>query len=178
MSVTGGPELSLKEIHQIMDQFHRLSDHAQVIMGAAIDPGLAGRVAVTVIAARHPPADPGESPPSPAADEPTAEAIPPTTDFPTRPRPEGASRLLGDRPPRGYSRYVAPPPELTPEQTEQLLARQQGGSTWRRQRQKLQQGLLPLEVVSKGRFAKSDPTVHHGENLDTPTYIRRGMPLN
>jgi hypothetical protein len=73
---------------------------------------------------------------------------------------------------------VAPPPELTSEQTEQLLARQQGGSTWRRQRQKLQQGLLPLEVVSKGRFAKSDPTVHHGENLDTPTYIRRGMPLN
>jgi cell division protein FtsZ len=178
VSVTGGPELSLKEIHLIMDQFHRLSDHAQVIMGAAIDPGLAGRVVVTLIAARHPPADPGESRPSPSADEPTAEANPPTTDFPTRPRPEEASQLLGDRPARGHSRYVAPPPELTPEQAEQLLARQQGGTIRRRQRQKLQQGLLPLEVVSKGRFAKSEPTVHHGENLDTPTYVRRGIPLN
>ncbi len=34
---------------------------------------------------------------------------------------------------------------------------------------------LPLEIVSKGRFEKSEPTIHHGENLDVPTYIRRGV---
>ena len=178
VSVTGGPELSLKEIHLIMDQFHRLSDHAQVIMGAAIDPDLAGRVAVTLIAARHPPADPGEPPPSPAAGELTAEANPPTPEGVMRPGIGDRARLPGERLGRGHPRYAPPPPELTLQQAEQLLARQQGGSLRRRQRQNLQQGLLPLEVVSKGRFAKSEPTVHQGENLDTPTYVRRGIPLN
>jgi hypothetical protein len=37
---------------------------------------------------------------------------------------------------------------------------------------------LPLEIVSKGRFEKSEPTIYHGEDLDVPTYIRRGVPLN
>jgi hypothetical protein len=37
---------------------------------------------------------------------------------------------------------------------------------------------LPLEIVSKGRFAKGEPTIHKGENLDLPTYVRRGVALN
>ncbi len=42
----------------------------------------------------------------------------------------------------------------------------------------MRQGTLPLEIVSKGRFEKSEPTIYHGEDLDVPTYIRRGVPLN
>jgi hypothetical protein len=38
--------------------------------------------------------------------------------------------------------------------------------------------MLPLEIVSKGRFEKSEPTIHKGEDLDQPTYIRRGAILN
>jgi len=34
---------------------------------------------------------------------------------------------------------------------------------------------LPLEIVNKGRFDKSEPTIHKGEDLDVPTYIRRGL---
>jgi cell division protein FtsZ len=37
---------------------------------------------------------------------------------------------------------------------------------------------LPLSIVSKGRFDKSEPTKHNGEDLDVPTFIRRGVPLN
>ena len=37
---------------------------------------------------------------------------------------------------------------------------------------------LPLTIVSKGRFDKSEPTKHNGEDLDIPTFIRRGVPLN
>jgi cell division protein FtsZ len=37
---------------------------------------------------------------------------------------------------------------------------------------------LPLTIVSKGRFDKSEPTKHNGEDLDVPTFIRRGVPLN
>lgn len=37
-----------------------------------------------------------------------------------------------------------------------------------------QQELLQLEpVVSKGRFAKSDPTIIDGEDLDVPTFLRK-----
>ena len=37
---------------------------------------------------------------------------------------------------------------------------------------------LPLAIVSKGRFDKSEPTIYKGEDLDIPTYIRRGVALN
>ncbi len=40
------------------------------------------------------------------------------------------------------------------------------------------QAQLPLTIVSKGRFDKSEPTKYNGEDLDLPTFIRRGMPLN
>ena len=36
---------------------------------------------------------------------------------------------------------------------------------------------LPLEGVSRGRFEKSEPTLYNGEDLDVPTYIRRGISL-
>lgn len=80
---------------------------------------------------------------------------------------------------RPAPRYVPPPPRLTPEQAEQILARQDRvGGRRRRKSVGMRQELLPLEVVSKGRFAKSEPTVYRGEDLDTPTYVRRGMALN
>jgi cell division protein FtsZ len=40
------------------------------------------------------------------------------------------------------------------------------------------QGQLPLTIVSKGRFDKSEPTLHNGEDLDVPTFLRRGIALN
>ena len=42
----------------------------------------------------------------------------------------------------------------------------------------MRQGNLPLDIVNKGRFDKTEPTVHKGEDLDVPTYIRRGVALN
>ena len=42
----------------------------------------------------------------------------------------------------------------------------------------LAQQQLPLVAVSKGRFDKGEPTVHDGENLDVPTFLRRNLLLN
>jgi len=42
----------------------------------------------------------------------------------------------------------------------------------------MKQGQLPLEIVSRGRFEESEPTIYHGQDLDVPTYIRRGVALN
>jgi cell division protein FtsZ len=43
---------------------------------------------------------------------------------------------------------------------------------------RMRQAQLPLEIVSKGRFDRTEPTVHQGEDLDLPTWLRRGVKLN
>jgi len=42
----------------------------------------------------------------------------------------------------------------------------------------MRQGQLPLEIVSKGRFEKSEPTIRDGQDLDVPTFVRRNMVFN
>jgi cell division protein FtsZ len=44
-------------------------------------------------------------------------------------------------------------------------------------RRKAKQQELQLQDVSKGRFEKGEPTLHEGEDLDVPTYIRRNLAL-
>ena len=73
----------------------------------------------------------------------------------------------------------APPADaLTPECREDLIRVAAKEEPNRKKRQKIVQEMLPLEIVSKGRFEKSEPTIHKGEDLDQPTYIRRGAILN
>ncbi len=40
------------------------------------------------------------------------------------------------------------------------------------------QGTLPIEPSGKGRFKDTEPTILDGEDLDVPTYIRRGLKLS
>ena len=42
----------------------------------------------------------------------------------------------------------------------------------------MRQAQLPLEIVTKNRFDRTEPTVYKGEDLDLPTYVRRGVALN
>jgi cell division protein FtsZ len=80
------------------------------------------------------------------------------------------------RPP---SRFVPPAPAMPPEKMQQMMSRQGSGhGRARKNASKMRQTQLPLEIISKGRFDKSEPTIHQGEDLDVPTYIRRGMCLN
>jgi cell division protein FtsZ len=52
------------------------------------------------------------------------------------------------------------------------------GTRTRRGNPKMVQPQLPLAIISRGRFDKSEPTLHNGEDLDIPTFLRRGVPLN
>jgi cell division protein FtsZ len=62
---------------------------------------------------------------------------------------------------------------------EQLAGRKTPGSSRGRQSgSKMRQGQLPLEIVSKGRFDKSEPTIRDGQDLDVPTFVRRNMVFN
>ena len=55
VSLMGGPDLTMAEVNRVMEQVNRQCEHAQVIMGAAIDEAFNERLAVTLIAARKKP---------------------------------------------------------------------------------------------------------------------------
>jgi cell division protein FtsZ len=160
VSLAGGPDLTMTEVNKIMEPLQRHCENAHLILGAAIDDAYTGRIAVTLIASSRQSAVP-EAAPTQAAPEPKLESPMQFLD------PASTSR-----PP---SRVVAPAPELSNEKKEQLFQRQTGQS--RKKLSRLQKE-LPLEIISKGRFEKSEPTIRHGEDLDLPTYIRKGVALN
>jgi cell division protein FtsZ len=134
VSLTAGKDLTMAEINRVLEQVKRQCNHPQIIMGASLDAALAGKLCVTVIAAKK-----GSAP-----------AATPTRVEPRSTMPAAAPRdVIIARPSR---------------------PRRPGG--------KAVQTQLPLSIVSKGRFDKSEPTLHRGEDLDVPTYIRRNYTLN
>jgi cell division protein FtsZ len=166
VSLTGGPDLTMAEVHRVMEHINGKCERAQVVMGAAIDEAFHQRLAITLIAVRR-----GESrvekSESEEQDQYPAEA---------RGSADLSKHLLNqENEARPNSRFVPPAPELAPEKVEQLVARH---ARSRKNSSKMRQGTLPLEIISKGRFDKSEPTIHKGEDLDVPTYIRRGVALN
>jgi cell division protein FtsZ len=163
VSLAGGPEMTLAEVNRVMDQINRHCENAHIIMGAVIQEALAGKLSVTMVASRQT-----------AREEARVQA----RNGMGEEHAQEKELMNPKEPKRPASRFVPPAPELTPQQTEQLLSSQAGGNRPRRKNGSLRQGTLPLEIVSKGRFEKSEPTIHQGEDLDVPTYIRRGVALN
>jgi cell division protein FtsZ len=159
VSLMGGRELTMAEVNRVMEQIGRQCEHAQIIMGAAVDETLKNRLSVTVIAAK-PDAAARTGPPDVAA---AGDASDQTIS-------RGATARPG-------SRCGSTATALTSEQREQMVARHAGGRG-RKAGPKLRQAQLPLAIISKGRFDKSEPTIHKGEDLDIPTYVRRGVALN
>ena len=158
VSLMGGKDLTMAEVNRVMEQIGRHCERAQIIMGAAVDETLKNRLSVTVIAAKQNPMD-MELPPLGGGGD-TSETM----------TARGMTPRLG-------SRCGSPSPGLTPEQREQMLT-QRGGGRGRKGGSKMRQGQLPLAIITKGRFDKSEPTIHKGEDLDIPTYVRRGIALN
>jgi len=169
--VLGGNSLAMAEVNRIMGELHRRCEAAPVIMGAAITPELGESLLITLMVALP------EAPIEAIAeieDESATELI-------HRGDGEDPGAQFLDRAAdmRRNSRFVPPAPALPPEKMAQLLKQQsRAASRTQKVRSKLRQTQLPLEIVSKGRFDKSEPTIHKGEDLDVPTYIRRGVALN
>lgn len=170
VSLIGGPDLTIAEVNKIMDQLNRRVTEGQLILGAAIDPTLVGCIRLTIVASR-----------------PSPDLLP--NQIPHHSRLSSTQAIKGDiEAPffdepivsHSQSRFKGPPPATTPENTELLLQQQMGQShrTRKHAAKRMKQEMFNLEIVSKGRFEKSEPTIHHGEDLDIPTYIRRGVVLN
>jgi cell division protein FtsZ len=148
VSIVASPGLAMGEVHGIMERISSVAHSAHIVMGAVIDESLADRLTVTIISGR------GES--EAAACSRLGMSSPLTEDGPV---PIASSR--------GAVRTQAAMEKAEPIVT--VRARKPG---------RLRQTQLPLEIISRGRFEKSEPTIHHGQDLDVPTYIRRGVALN
>lgn len=170
VSLVGGADMTIADVNKVMEQLQRRAEGCNVIMGAAVDEAFTGRLSLTVVVARRA-VDPAVSGPTPRASRgvTATPAAAPGAGFDT-------NFFEAQALPRSSSRFNAPPPESTPENTAELLQRQNPGKA--RKSGKPKQQTLNLEIISKGRFEKSEPTIHRGEDLDVPTYVRRGIPLN
>lgn len=167
VSLMGGPDLSMADVNRVMEDVNQQCRNARVIMGAAVDETFRDRLAVTIIASRKRKPDAAKTGPAKAAEAET-------------PSPEFDTELLHpSKPERPSARLVPPAPVLTAEQRDQILAKQTGKPVrGRKAGPRMKQTTLPLDIVNKGRFDKSEPTIHKGEDLDLPTYVRRGISLN
>ena len=171
--LVGGSDMTMADVKRVMEEINRRVDNAQLIMGATVSDGMEGRMGLTLVAScrssptlhpRHTPLR--YTPKAPAAAE--------------RPGSEPDNKFLEiSEDEAASSRFVPPPPQITLDALQQFQ-RGANGMTKRGKAalRRLQQGNLPLDIVSKGRFEKSQPTIHRGEDLDVPTYVRRGIPLN
>lgn len=171
VSLYGGPDLTMPELDRVMEQISEQCPRAQVILGAAVDENHRDRLAVTLIAAREArPVKTAGAPP--ATGRASGHARGGTPEF-------DSDFLHPGETPRPPARLVPPAPALSEAERQQLLARAARRDPATRQGlPRLRQGQLPLEIVSKGRFDRTEPTVHQGEDLDLPTYLRRGVKLN
>ncbi len=164
VSFSAGSNLGMGETRRIMDELNRRSDGARVVVGASVDDNGGDRLTVTLVASSR----------QLVLHEPAEEPVDARASAGASDSSESASSEEG--PARTARRMAPPPPELTPELTDQLMSR--SATRTKGGRRKPQQVPLPFEIITKGRFEKCEPTIRRGHNLDQPTYLRRGVPLN
>jgi cell division protein FtsZ len=157
VSLMGGTDLTMAEVNRVMEQIGRQCERAQIIMGAAVDETFKNRLSVTVIAAKQNVSAKMETPNGDVAQ--SLECA----DVSSLSKRRHVAAIHGNH-----------SPSLTLEQREQTVSRRGRG----RRNSGMLQTQLPLAIISKGRFDKSEPTIHKGEDLDLPTYVRRGIALN
>jgi cell division protein FtsZ len=151
VSISGGSSLVLGDVQKIMEPISRQAPQAKVVMGATIDESAADKVSVIIIAAT------GHS---------TRRAV----ELRTTIKPYNAAPTPKQSEPVGQSLAAElTTPEAAPEpataaktKSKKVIPKQES---------------LPFESVSKGRFEKTEPTLCNGEDLDVPTFIRRGVSL-
>lgn len=144
--IVGGPDLRLKEVGEIMDLVSpRVRSECRLVMGTSLDDAWVGRVTVCVITGEKRVVSPLPAPELVATESSDAAAGADTASEATR---------AGHAP-------------------EEMPAGTSGG---RRRRGKERQPQLPLEQLSgRGRFKDVEPTLQNGEDLDIPTFVRRGI---
>lgn len=165
VNLTGGPDLTLPKVNEMMtavtEQFGRDS---HVIMGAVIDETMAGRVEVCVLGTtdigsrvntRRPVA-----PPRARATPGTVPATAARDDAPVPGTTEGTVTAAGKASAKGTKPGTGP--QLSLELSASPTAQNEFSFS---------------EVESRGYFDKTDRNLFEGQDLDVPTYLRKGVKI-
>ncbi len=159
ISLIAGPELTMAEVNEVMAGISGHYAGAQIVMGASVSDRFENRLSVTLLVSRR---------------VPSPEAAPIADEF------DPADEPAAEPAPRSHE-PASLPPFATSVVTERInlgLAPEPRERRARKTAGRMQQAQLPLNMSSKGRFDKAEPTIHNGEDLDIPTYVRRGLILN
>ncbi len=149
VNIIGGTDLTLPKVNELMTAItDQFGRESHVIMGAVIDEGMQNRVEVCVLGT----SDMG------------ARSVQPRRPIPTRgrapvPRPEGAGTV--------------PVPATTPAPAERTAAPVTHTTASKAAQEEFGFG----EVESRGHFEKTDRNLFDGQDLDVPTYLRKGIKI-
>jgi cell division protein FtsZ len=154
VNITGGADLSLAKVNDLMtaitEEFGR---EAHVVMGAAIDEALQGRVEICVIG---------------TTDLGSRNFVRRTPVVAPRPAAEKSSRVT----PVAPDHTAASKPAIA---RDAAAAPAPAGAA-----DKPKQGEFGFQgevVENRGTFDKSDRNLHEGQDLDVPTYLRKGIKI-
>jgi cell division protein FtsZ len=184
--ICGGPNLTLGEAQIIMEELNRhVNDRTQLFMGIGVDPRMGNRLSVSILSSlgeetkrsdvrpvRHRSGDLLETnsgapaiAPVPVRETPAAVAPPPKPITPASVKvaEQPIEQSLVEEEERPARR--GPKPDLKPKPPPAKMP-------------EAKQETLQFEPVSRGRFEKSEPTIIDGQDLDVPTFLRKGVPKN
>ena len=155
VNIIGGADLSLPKVNELMtaiaDQFGKES---HIIMGAVIDESMPGRVEVCVLGT----SDMGRG------------AV-------RRPIPAGRSRMLPVRDSAASSVETAgnrvAAAGTAPSVSAEAASPQSAARNVKTDQDEFSFG----EIESRGRFEKTDRNLFEGQDLDVPTYLRKGIKI-
>ncbi|MBN1558300.1 MAG: cell division FtsZ family protein [Lentisphaerae bacterium] len=136
VSLSGGADLALREVGEVMQGIARAAPGGEVVMGTIVEPVAHDKLTIVVL----PVSGPRERTAAPAPGARAAEAPGAGQDAAVREPGARALKKSGGR--------------RRPEQTK-----------------------LGFQTT-KGRFKGIEPTIHAGEDIDIPTFIRRGITID
>lgn len=77
-----------------------------------------------------------------------------------------------------HQSYIAPAPELNADLKDEILKRKKRSGRKKEARKIEQmQEQLPLAIISRGRFEGTEESIYSGQDLDIPTFIRKGIDI-
>ncbi len=156
VNITGGADLSLTKVNELMSALtEEFGREAHVVMGAAIDEALQGRVEICLIGTTDLGSRNFVRRPAPAPAKKSERAAAPTT---TSVAPEANKNI---------QTAVAPVAKPKPAVAGDVHA------TKPQQEEFGFGGNVPAE--NRGAFDKSDRNLFEGQDLDVPTYLRKGI---
>lgn len=154
----GPADLSFAEVQVAVGEIERMAgERCQIKTGVHADLPAGSPITLSVIS---------------SSGGPTSSAHPITTRLPER---ETVLKVAAEKVPD-----LAAHPEIKPAPARKITATETptpSKKTTTTSPNKQTQGTLDLEPAQRGRFDKSEPTIVAGEDLDIPTFMRKGIKL-